>query len=157
MKSKYMLIDVSLDIVCSKRTKKVVTVAKGDKFSFRTQEGNKYGARSKCQVKYKLDPSCSSIKFSCSEFNLANTKANCKAGDKLTINADSETRRYCLTISQLIRLKYNISFCQNSGPEILSTHGVEVQFSSNKKIHATGAVCTVQCNTESESEVGNKH
>merc|ERR1740124_1954218 len=50
------------DVVCSKKMRKVVVVNEGDSFSFSTQEGEAYAAKSKCQVVYKKDPTCPSNK-----------------------------------------------------------------------------------------------
>ena len=81
------------DVVCKQKMSKVVTIADGDVFSYKTQSGKKYQAQSKCKVTYKADSSCPSIKFSCSEFDLANTKSNCKGGDKLNVIVDGKSTK----------------------------------------------------------------
>ena len=82
-----------LDVVCSKKMRKVVVVNEGDSFSFSTQEGEAYAAKSKCQVVYKKDPSCPSIRFSCNQFDLNSKRVNCKGGDKITIVADGKSTK----------------------------------------------------------------
>merc|ERR1719192_1609254 len=123
------------DVVCTKKMSKVVTVADGDIFSYKTQTGEKYQARSKCKVTYMADSSCPSIKFSCSEFDLANTKSNCKGGDKLNVIADGKSKK----------------FCQNTSPSVTAKKKLKVVFSSNKKVQSSGAVCTVECVGGSEN------
>jgi len=123
------------DVVCTKKMSKVVTVADGDIFSYETQSGEKYQARTKCKVTYMADSSCPSIKFSCSEFDLANTKSNCKGGDKLNVIADGKSKK----------------FCQNTSPSVTATNKLKVVFSSNKKVQSSGAVCTVECVGGSEN------
>jgi hypothetical protein len=73
--------------------KKDITIEEGDTFSFKTQSGAKYAAKTRCQVTYETGASCSSIQFSCSEFNLYNKKANCKGGDKITVVADGKNEK----------------------------------------------------------------
>ena len=68
--------------------KKVVTIDEGDSFLFKTQAGMRYSPKSKCEVTYKAGPSCSSIMFSCSKFDVNSKKKSCKGGDKMTIVMD---------------------------------------------------------------------
>ena len=82
-----------VDVVCSKKMRKVVRVNEGDSFSFLTQAGDTYVAKSKCQVVYRKGPACPSIKFSCTEFDLNSKKTNCKGGDKITIVVEGKSTK----------------------------------------------------------------
>eukprot|EP00090_Calanus_glacialis_P016444 TRINITY_DN25744_c0_g1_i2.p1 TRINITY_DN25744_c0_g1~~TRINITY_DN25744_c0_g1_i2.p1 ORF type:complete len:159 (-),score=43.11 TRINITY_DN25744_c0_g1_i2:584-1060(-) len=117
------------DVVCSKKMRKIVTIGEGESFMFKTQPGGRYAAKSRCQVTYKTGPSCPSIKFSCSEFNLNSKKANCKGGDKMTVVADGKNNKYC----------------KRSSPNVTTSKTIRVVFTSNKKTQASGAQCTAQC------------
>ena len=57
-------------VVCTKNTKKIVKVAKGKSYSFKTNEGNKYEAGMKCNVVYKKMKGCKTMKLSCEQFSL---------------------------------------------------------------------------------------
>merc|ERR1740137_191146 len=123
----------SQDVVCSKKMKKVVKVNEGDSFSFSTQAGDAYVAKSKCQVVYKKGPACPSIRFSCNQFDLDSKKTSCKGGDKINIVADGTSTQYC----------------QDSAPDVTtSSKTLKVVFTSNKKKNAAGAVCTSECVSE---------
>jgi len=118
------------DVTCSKKTKKKVKINEGDSFSFSTQEGDAYVGKTKCQVVYKKMKSCPSIRFSCTDFDLTSKKTSCKGGDKIAVVADGKTTMYC----------------QNSAPDITTSSNIlKVKFTSNKKQHGAGAVCTVEC------------
>ena len=71
-----------------------VAVEFGDQFSYRTQEGNEYLPSTKCGVIYKPGATCSSIKFSCSEFSLISKRTNCVGGDKMVITNDGKRKTY---------------------------------------------------------------
>ena len=83
----------AVDVVCTRKMSKSVTLSYGEEFAFKTQNGKNYPARSKCQISYKTDSSCPSIKFSCSDFDVASSESNCKGGDKMTIVADGKTQK----------------------------------------------------------------
>jgi len=117
------------DVVCSKRMREVVTIDEGDIFSFKTQAGPRYASKSRCVVTYKTGPSCSSIKFSCSKFDLNSRKKSCKGGDKMIILADGKKKLYC----------------KKSAPDVTASNTMKVVFTSNKKTVARGAVCTAKC------------
>merc|ERR1740137_181247 len=117
------------DVVCSKRMREVVTIDKGDIFSFKTQAGARYASKSRCVVTYKTGPSCSSIKFSCSKFDLNSKKKSCKGGDKMIVLADGKKKLYC----------------KKSAPDVSTSNTLKVVFTSNKKTVARGAVCTAMC------------
>merc|ERR1711892_634559 len=116
------------DVVCAKRMKKVVTIDEGDSFLFKTQAGARYAPKSKCQVTYKAGPSCSSIMFSCSKFDMNYKNKSCKGGDKMTIVMDGTKEIFC-----------------QSSPNVTALNTLKVVFTSNKKIQAKEAECTAQC------------
>ena len=60
---------------------------------FKTQSAAKYAPKTRCQVTYMTGPSCPSIHFSCSEFDLDSKNANCKGGDKITVVADGKNEK----------------------------------------------------------------
>ena len=57
-------------VTCTKKTKKTVKVQKGKSYSFKTNDGNKYGANMKCNVTFKKMKGCKTMKLSCDQFNL---------------------------------------------------------------------------------------
>ena len=64
----------------------VITVDAGETITYRTQKGAKYQPKTKCSVEFKPGEGCSAFEFSCSEFDIANTKKECAGGqDRLMI------------------------------------------------------------------------
>jgi len=127
--SSFLYLASADDVVCTKRMREVVTIDEGDVFSFKTQAGPRYASKSRCVVTYKTGPSCSSINFSCSKFDLNSKKKSCKGGDKMIILADGKKKLYC----------------KKSPPNVTTSNTLKVVFTSNKKTVARGAVCTAKC------------
>ena len=96
--------------------RKVVTIGEGDTFSFKTQSGQKYAAKTRCQVTYKTGPSCPSIQFSCSEFDLDSKKANCNGGDKMTVVADGKNEKSVYFIVILFYITFDPGFVKPHHP-----------------------------------------
>merc|ERR1719244_1800824 len=120
------------DIVCTKKMFKVVTIDQGDLFTYKTQASSKYAAKTRCKVVYKTGPTCSSINFSCSKFNLTSKKKSCRGGDKMTVVADQGERE---------------RFCQQFSPSVNASESLIVRFTSNKRGQSSGALCTAQCSS----------
>jgi len=120
----------TLNVVCSKRTSRTVTIDSGDAFSLRTQKGGRYSSNSKCVIVYQLGSTCSKMQLSCRKSSLTNRdKKACKKGDKITVNIKGR----------------KTTFCGNKKPSGVSTTRLKFQFTSNKYYHSSGASCTVKC------------
>merc|ERR1719347_748947 len=126
------MITFSWDVVCkSGKTRKKISIGAGDSFSYRTQAGDSYGPNTKCFATYKKKKACPMITFSCSEFEINNKDASCKKKDKMIVQEKGKAKK---------------SYCQTTGPVITTSAAtLKVSFLSDKRRHASGAVCTVQC------------
>jgi len=110
-------------VVCTKNTKKIVKVAKGKSYSFKTNEGNKYEAGMKCNVVYKKMKGCKTMKLSCEQFSLG-------GGDSLRVQTGKN--------KQLFRGKV--------GPSLQTkVKSMKLFFKSNRRNHGAGATCTISC------------
>ena len=58
--------------------KQTVKVEKGKSYSFKTNEGKRYGPNMRCDVVYKKIKGCKKMTFSCDQFSLG-------AGDSLRV------------------------------------------------------------------------
>jgi len=121
----------SKNVVCpKKKSNHKVTIKNGQSFSYKTQEGAKYGKNVRCTVKYKRHKQCENLNFACSSFDVINNEeCGQRKGDRMVVNGDK--------------------YCQREGPDF-TTDGAKlnVNFFSGSKKHGTGANCTIQCLTD---------
>merc|ERR1711915_623286 len=118
------------DVICAKKTKKIVTVNPGDSFTFRTQSSRFYRPNTKCIVKYKKGEFCQELKLTCSKFVIHNKSPTCTRGDKLVVvKKGIKPERYC----------------KANPPNLSTTSNFKLAFISNKAKQAEGAECTIEC------------
>ena len=81
------------DIVCPAGTSSAtITVENGDVFTYKTQEGKKYGPNVDCTVNYVMGDTCSKIGFGCNKIVLKGKGKKCNQGDKMVITTENKEK-----------------------------------------------------------------
>jgi len=88
---------------------------------FKTQEGDEYGKKANCKIKFNLDSSCEKMELSCDGFDLAK-------GSTMSVKVGKNKAK-----------KFKKSFTT-----VTANDNVLVTFKSKKKV-ASGASCSVAC------------
>merc|ERR1712213_115410 len=95
-----------------------VILEDGNKYSFKTQSGKRYGGGTACTVNYIMGSTCAKMSFQCKRSSINNKDSKkCKKGDKLI-----------LTVG-----KKNKVFCKTKKAKATSRQGMKVRFVSNNK------------------------
>lgn len=124
------LVAESAGVRCGKsKTKKTVTLKKGDSVAFSTQARAKYGKKVNCAIMFKRQKKqkCQ-LSFSCSSFDLTAANSGCtKTSDFMVIGG----KKYCKRNSPSVTVKGTI---------------LKVVFKSHKKSRGgRGAKCSASC------------
>ena len=81
------------DIVCPAGiSSATITVENGDVFTYKTQEGKKYGPNVDCTVSYVKGDTCSKIGFGCNKITLKGKGKKCNQGDKMVITTENKEK-----------------------------------------------------------------
>jgi len=88
---------------------------------FKTQEGDEYGKKANCKIKFNLDSSCEKMELSCDGFDMAK-------GSTMSVKVGKNKAK-----------KFKKSFTT-----VTTTDNVLVTFKSKKKV-ASGASCSIAC------------
>ena len=118
------------DVVCSGKVETTIEVNQGETFRYRTQPKTK----TRCAVTYTKGEKCSGLEFSCSKFNVKNTKKSCGKQDRMIVTADGQKKK----------------FCKKKSPKMTALSSLKVVW-FGRKGSSSRAKCSVTCVGSSET------